>query len=246
MNTPPTEILDNELIKEFADRCLSASRSIQGYMVASNPGPDNETMESLIDTNEQLQTALNQHQRSVLSARKQLGLNVRSEETSPAATPAAVTEEVSPLQEPALPVRNGKGKAAEIYQAAASGSGSASASGSGIGFTSGAAAKGKQAQENGTHDDEDPFADPFDDPDHEIHTPNGAASRSRTPANDVLPHEPFHPGFTPAAAAPTGHPALHDEAVGPASAAKQTTDESIEDLYDAAASTPAGKGKSSA
>ncbi|KAI9163613.1 vhs [Paramyrothecium foliicola] len=71
MNTPPAEMLDNDLIKEFADRCLSASRSIQGYMVCENPAPDNETMESLIDTNEQLQTALNQHQRAVLSARKQ-------------------------------------------------------------------------------------------------------------------------------------------------------------------------------
>ncbi|KAL3956607.1 hypothetical protein ACCO45_009453 [Purpureocillium lilacinum] len=59
MNTPSTEMLQNELIREFANRCLSASRSIQGYMTSENPGPDNDTMESLIDTNEQLQTALN-------------------------------------------------------------------------------------------------------------------------------------------------------------------------------------------
>lgn len=71
MNTPPDEILGNELIREFADRCLSASRSIQGYMSSQNPVPDNDTMESLIDTNEQLQTALNQHQRAMLNARKQ-------------------------------------------------------------------------------------------------------------------------------------------------------------------------------
>ncbi|GAW15438.1 hypothetical protein ANO14919_048470 [Xylariales sp. No.14919] len=69
-NTPPGEILDNDLIKEFADRCQSASRSIQGYMTSEDPAPDNETMESLIDTNEQLQTALNLHQRAVLNARK--------------------------------------------------------------------------------------------------------------------------------------------------------------------------------
>jgi hypothetical protein len=84
MNTPAVELLDNELVKEFANRCLSASRSVQGYMVSTEPAPDNDTMESLIDTNEQLQTALSQHQRAMLSARKQLGLNERSENPSPA------------------------------------------------------------------------------------------------------------------------------------------------------------------
>ncbi|KAI6777982.1 uncharacterized protein J7T54_008316 [Emericellopsis cladophorae] len=74
MNTSPSDMLHNDLIKEFADRCQSASRSIQGYMQSDNPAPDNDTMESLIDTNEQLQTALNQHQRAVLNARKQMGV----------------------------------------------------------------------------------------------------------------------------------------------------------------------------
>ncbi|KAH6663153.1 hypothetical protein EV126DRAFT_447367 [Verticillium dahliae] len=63
------------LSQVFADRCQSATRSIQLYMLAEDPAPDNDTMESLIDANEQLQTALNQHQRGVLNARKQLGLN---------------------------------------------------------------------------------------------------------------------------------------------------------------------------
>ncbi|KAL6871359.1 hypothetical protein J3F83DRAFT_659388 [Trichoderma novae-zelandiae] len=84
MNTPPVELLANDLVKEFANRCMSASRSVQGYMSSTDPAPDNDTMESLIDTNEQLQTALSQHQRAVLSARKQLGLNGRSENPSPA------------------------------------------------------------------------------------------------------------------------------------------------------------------
>ncbi|KXJ89419.1 hypothetical protein Micbo1qcDRAFT_165488 [Microdochium bolleyi] len=73
-NTPPQEVLGNELIKEFADRCLSASRSIQGYMSATQPAPDHETMESLIDTNEQLQASMSLHQRAMLNARKQAGL----------------------------------------------------------------------------------------------------------------------------------------------------------------------------
>ncbi|OAA75062.1 VHS/GAT domain-containing protein [Akanthomyces lecanii RCEF 1005] len=232
MNTPPAETLDNDLIKEFADRCLSASRSIQGYMIATNPGPDNETMEALIDTNEQLQTALNQHQRSVLSARKQLGLGVRSEETTPAGgTPTAADEPVSPmLDSPAQPVRNGKGKQTDLYQAEPSGSGPGlgMASGSGSGSSSN---KGKHIR-----DEEDPFANPFADPQHDDHTPNNGAARSRTPVvQDEMPHEPFHPGFTPAAVPPAGHPALRDGETA-------SKDTSIEDLYDAAAA--AGKGKS--
>lgn len=82
-NTPSTEVLNNELVREFADRCLSASRSIQGYMTADNPGPDNETMEALIDVNEQLQQALNNQKRAVLSARKELGIDGRSQNPSP-------------------------------------------------------------------------------------------------------------------------------------------------------------------
>lgn len=69
-NTAPGDVIGNDLIKEFAERCQSAGRSIQGYMASENPVPDNETMEALIDTNEQLQTALNLHQRAMLNARK--------------------------------------------------------------------------------------------------------------------------------------------------------------------------------
>lgn len=73
-NTPPHEVLSNDLIREFADRCQSASKSIALYMQADNPAPDNDTMEALIDTNEQLQASLNQHQRAILGARKALGI----------------------------------------------------------------------------------------------------------------------------------------------------------------------------
>src|SRR3954469_19383897 len=61
-STPPTELLANDLVREFVDRCQSASRSIQAYMIAENPAPDNDTMETLIETNEHLSKALNQHQ----------------------------------------------------------------------------------------------------------------------------------------------------------------------------------------
>ncbi|KAL2069367.1 hypothetical protein VTL71DRAFT_15705 [Oculimacula yallundae] len=73
-STPPSEVIQNELVREFADRCQSASRSIQAYMIAENPSPDNDTMETLIETNEQLNKAMNQHQRAILNARKAAGL----------------------------------------------------------------------------------------------------------------------------------------------------------------------------
>jgi hypothetical protein len=73
-STPPTEFLQNELIKEFADRCQSASRSIQGYITSQNPAPDNDTMLTLIETNEQLALAISKYQRAVLQTRRSLGL----------------------------------------------------------------------------------------------------------------------------------------------------------------------------
>ncbi|KAF4635898.1 hypothetical protein G7Y89_g2192 [Cudoniella acicularis] len=82
-STPPSELLQNDLVREFADRCQSASRSIQAYMIAENPSPDNDTMETLIETNEQLAKAMSQHQRAVLSARKLLGLGTPGEGNTP-------------------------------------------------------------------------------------------------------------------------------------------------------------------
>jgi hypothetical protein len=78
-STPPNEFQENELLIEFANRCTSASRSIQGYIAAQNPAPDNETMLTLIETNEQLALALSKHQRGVLQARRSLGLGVPAE-----------------------------------------------------------------------------------------------------------------------------------------------------------------------
>jgi hypothetical protein len=71
-STPPSEVLGNELIKEFADRCQSASRSIQGYINAEDPAPDDDTLLTLIETNDQLTLSMSKHQRAVLQARKTL------------------------------------------------------------------------------------------------------------------------------------------------------------------------------
>jgi hypothetical protein len=77
-STPPSEALGNELIKEFADRCLSASRSIQGYINAEDPAPDDDTLLTLIETNDQLTLSMSKHQRAILQARKTLASQANS------------------------------------------------------------------------------------------------------------------------------------------------------------------------
>lgn len=189
--TPPADVLDNDLIKEFSDRCLSASRSIQGYM-SSEPAPDNDTMESLIDTNEQLQRSLNQHQRAVLQAKKHLGIN-SSSAVSPISEPSPGTDRAGPGQptasgaaggfwqgssganplsmNPAAPppvpsrkaVGNGKGKAPSAWESSRA-----------VGSSS----------EAGTPQNDDE-ADPFRDP----------VPERKSNELPSLPYEPFHPGF---------------------------------------------------
>lgn len=74
-STPANELLGNDLIKEFSERCMAAQRSIQGYINCDNPGPDDDTMLTLIETNEQLSLAASKHQRAVLQARRLLGIS---------------------------------------------------------------------------------------------------------------------------------------------------------------------------
>ncbi|PNY28532.1 Uncharacterized protein TCAP_01545 [Tolypocladium capitatum] len=196
MNTPPGEMLHNELIREFANRCLSASRSIQGYMVSENPSPDNDTMESLIDTNEQLQTALNQHQRAVLSAKKQLGLGTGSSDVSPAPEPNGSDPEPDWQKPSAVPVAaaagivasggNGKGKQAEVY-------------GARDGPPPGNAVSGPGHRRDLDEVSlEGSLEDPFRDPNQGSSKDVGPSS-SGAYTDDRLAHEPFNPGFKPAA-----------------------------------------------
>lgn len=73
-STPSSELLANDLVKEFSERCMAAQRSIQGYINCDNPPPDDDTMLTLIETNEQLSLAASKHQRAILQARKAMGL----------------------------------------------------------------------------------------------------------------------------------------------------------------------------
>jgi hypothetical protein len=90
-STPPAELEDNDLIKEFVDRCRTGSRIIQGYIHSTNPAPDEDTLLTLIETNDEISVAVSQQQRAMLKARK---LRASSSPTSsnlnsPSPTPQA-------------------------------------------------------------------------------------------------------------------------------------------------------------
>lgn len=74
-STPPAEMHGNELIKEFSDRCRAASRSIHGYIESTNPAPDEHTLVTLIETNDELSVSLSKYSHAILEARKVCGNN---------------------------------------------------------------------------------------------------------------------------------------------------------------------------
>ncbi|KAL2038554.1 hypothetical protein N7G274_008601 [Stereocaulon virgatum] len=96
-STPPVEVLGNELIKEFVERCQSASRSVQSYIHSDSPPPDEDTLLTLIETNDQLATALSRHQRAMLQARRAAGT------PSPNPPPAQSGPYEAPANPPAGP-----------------------------------------------------------------------------------------------------------------------------------------------
>lgn len=94
-STPSAELLNNDLVKEFAERAQSAQRSIQGYMNSDNPHPDEDTMMTLIETSDQLNIAMSKHQRAVLQARKTMGLSTPNTQSPP---PGAMQNSYAPPQ----------------------------------------------------------------------------------------------------------------------------------------------------
>lgn len=100
-STPPGEILGNDLIKEFVERCQSASRSIQTYIHSVSPPPDEDTLLTLIETNDQLSTALSRHQRALLQARRATGASSVSppptSQSGPFEAPGSVPSNVPPV-----------------------------------------------------------------------------------------------------------------------------------------------------
>lgn len=86
-STPPNELINNELIKEFAERARQAHRSIQQYMACENPAPDEHTMLTLIETSEQLSISMTKHQRALLQARRAMGQASAGNSPAPQPTP---------------------------------------------------------------------------------------------------------------------------------------------------------------
>jgi hypothetical protein len=109
-STPPNELIGNDLVKEFAERCTSAQRSIQGYIACDNPAPDDDTMLTLIETNEQLSLAASKHQRAVLQARRLVGASPSppAQQTPPVLPPVnnAPSGVPTSYEQPAVAQRN--------------------------------------------------------------------------------------------------------------------------------------------
>lgn len=63
----------NDLIKEFVDRCQTSSRLLQGYIHCNNPPPDEATLLTLIEANDEISVAISGQQRGLLKARKARG-----------------------------------------------------------------------------------------------------------------------------------------------------------------------------
>ena len=87
-STPPNEVIGNELIKEFVERCQSATRSMQDYIHSDSPAPDEDTLLTLIETNDQLATAISKHQRALLQARRSTGVSPSSTAPGPYEAPS--------------------------------------------------------------------------------------------------------------------------------------------------------------
>ncbi|KAF3196167.1 hypothetical protein TWF106_005242 [Orbilia oligospora] len=99
-STPTSEVLSNQLITEFADRCSAASRSIQMFIEADTPAPpDESTMLTLFETNEQLATSLSKHQLAIFSAKKQSKSGEVSRTNSMNQVPQAQVDSQSPPPE---------------------------------------------------------------------------------------------------------------------------------------------------
>lgn len=90
-STPINEVPRNDLIKEFVERCQSASRSIQTYIHSDSPPPDEDTLLTLIETNDLLATAMSRHQRALLHARRATG-----------ASPSPSTNAIPPVRNGAV------------------------------------------------------------------------------------------------------------------------------------------------
>ncbi|KAJ5361817.1 hypothetical protein N7541_002661 [Penicillium brevicompactum] len=88
-STSPSELEDNDLVKEFLDRCQTCARIIQGFIQANNPAPDEDTLLTLIETNDEISVAISRQQRAMLKARKLRGSSSPSSSNVNSPSPTA-------------------------------------------------------------------------------------------------------------------------------------------------------------
>jgi hypothetical protein len=171
-------------------------------MIAENPAPDNDTMETLIETNEILNKSMNQHQRALLNARKAAGLaSGTPNNTPPPRTDSGFAAPPGPppnLSKPTPPAR----KAVPPIPP-----------------------PGDYAPTDA--DDENPFSDPSERParpgkaTHNPPFPEDKPPTATGQFDDRLGIEPWHPGFkeTPSYMgrqdSAVGNTTMHAAAVGP-------------------------------
>lgn len=152
-------------------------------MIAENPSPDNDTMETLIETNEQLSKAMNQHQRAILSARKAAGLgNGESGTTPPTMTPPGRTE--SGFAAPPGPPPNHSKPPRKAVSGGPSGAPQIPPPG--------------DYAPTDVDDKENPFSDPSEQVTRKSQKPPFPEDKPPTATgqfNDRLGIEPYHPGF---------------------------------------------------
>lgn len=182
-STSPNDLLQDELVREFADRCLSASRSMQGYMAAEEPPPDNDTMLTLIETNDQLVLAMSKHQRAILNARKVLGLG-RDNDTSPSSLASGALNSVAPPPGPPPPSsRPASGPQGRLGHAP-------------VEVNAGAAPQGSPSPRTSPAERaQNPFVDPLAG--QELPFPKDEKPAPRDQFYDSHGLEPYHPGFNP-------------------------------------------------
>lgn len=107
--TPQAEMEENDLIKEFVDRCRSSARLIQTYIHSTNPAPDEDTLLTLIEVNDEISVAISQQQRAMLKARKARGSatpnssNVNSPSPPGSVAAQSGTARPVPTEAPRLP-----------------------------------------------------------------------------------------------------------------------------------------------
>jgi len=147
-------------------------------MVAENPSPDNDTMLTLIETNEQLALAMTKHQRAILQARKVLGIGYEGNGSSSNVSPNG--NDMSAVAPPPGPPPKASKTGRQM-----GGSGPSQSPQ----LNPGVSPESEKA--------DDPFRDPVANPNPNYLFSQNARQPAAEQQEQRLAGEPYHPGFNP-------------------------------------------------